>query len=72
MVLHPAAPEDTLERRAARGAFRALIRKVGVTLLAERGRCKVTVVTELAPLVSEGGGGRINLWVRGPAPRVLI
>ena len=40
---------DTVERRAAREAFRALIRKVIVTPLPERGRSEVTVVTELAP-----------------------
>ena len=76
LVIHPAAPqrfralveqlnsvlamEDTVERRAAREALRALIRKVVVTPLPERGRCEVTVVTELAALVSEGAGARIK------------
>ena len=65
LVLHPATPErfrrmverlneilvqaDTVERQAAREAFRALIRKVVVTPLPEPGRSAVTVVTEWPP-----------------------
>ena len=59
------AQADTAERQAAREAFRALIRKVVVTPLPERGRCEVTVVTEPPALVSEGAGDRIKRWVRG-------
>ena len=47
------AIEDTVKRRAAREAFRALIRKVVVTPLPERGRSEVTVVTEAARRVGE-------------------
>ena len=76
LVMHPAAPErfrrlverlnevlaqaDTAERQAARESFRALIRKVVVTPLPERGRSEVTVVTELAALVSESGPDRMT------------
>ena len=60
-VMHPATParfrrlveqlnvvlaqNDTLERQAAREAFRALISRVMVTPLPERGRCEVSVET---------------------------
>ena len=54
------AHADTVERRAAREAFGALIRKVMITPLPERGRSEVTVVTELAALVSEGGPDRMT------------
>ncbi len=58
------ALEDVLERRTAREAFwalfRALLRKVVVTPLPERGDSEVRVVTELAALASEGGRDRID------------
>ena len=66
--MHPAATErprrlvepldavltqtDTIERQAAREAFRALIRKVMITPLPERGRSEVTVITEWPPSFS--------------------
>jgi site-specific DNA recombinase len=46
---------DTMERLAAREAFRALIRQVVITPLEARGQFKVTVETEMAALLSQGG-----------------
>ena len=70
-VMHPATPErfrrlleqlnlvlasaEALERQAAREAFRALIRRVVVTPSPERGRCEVSVETDMAALLSQGG-----------------
>ena len=57
------ASGDTVELTAAREEFRKLIRSVVVTPREERGQFDVSVETETAALVAQGG--RMKTWVRG-------